>query len=114
MQSLRASSALVSRAVASTRGRRGWSVFLITTVAPTTVMTLCDDGNNNDKQPEIFSKDSQGNIDWGKTVSRIPQGAFWDDVARSTGSSVRYTPHNGTRRIRFRQRLTHSLSLATL
>lgn len=84
MQSLCASSSsLVSRALTASRGR-GWALFwTTTTLAPTTV-ALCED-----KKHEILQKDSQGNINWGKTVSRIPQGEFWDDVARAAGSNVR-------------------------
>jgi hypothetical protein len=42
--------------------------------------------------PDLFSKDSQGNIDWGKTLARVPEPAFWDDVAKVAGVKVRLTP----------------------
>lgn len=80
MQSLCASS-LASRMLTASRGR-GLALLTGMTLLPTTTTTWCE------KKTEILSKDSNGNIDWGKTMARIPETAFWDDVARAAGENV--------------------------
>lgn len=78
MQSIRASS-MFSRVLTASRGR---GMALLAATAPTAAVTLCE------KKAEILSKDSQGNIDWSKTFSRIPETEFWDDVAKVAGENV--------------------------
>lgn len=87
MQSLRTSSSLIlSRAFTASRGR-GLALLSMMPLVPSTAVAFCEGGDK--KQPEFFVKDSSGNIDWGKSVSRIPEASFWDDVAQVAGQNVR-------------------------
>ena len=65
--------------------RRGFVLVSGAALLPVTStrVTLCE------RKTEILSKDSNGNIDWSKTIARIPQPDFWDDIAKATGENVR-------------------------
>jgi len=57
--------------------------------AATPIVTLCE------KQPDVFSKDKDGNIDWIATVKRVPQPDFWDEVATVAGAQVQGAVDSG-------------------
>lgn len=81
MNSFRVSTSLLSRNLVANRGR---GLALLSMVSTLPSIALCEKAS-----PALFSKDSQGNIDWGKTLSRVPESAFWDDVAKVAGVKVR-------------------------
>ena len=76
MQSLR----VVSSSTLRTAFGRG--VALLSVSCPVMV-AACDS-----PKPTIVVKDDAGNINWNKTLSRIPEAAFWDDLAKVTGQGV--------------------------
>lgn len=91
---------LLSRAVVMTTARRGtthrgsWALFLAGTSLASPIVALCEDNNKR----ELVKRDAAGNIDWGKTLSQIPQGEFWDDVARAAGANVSSSTKKTVRR----------------
>lgn len=65
--------------------RRGLTLLALTggtSLSSFTSKTLCE------KKTEVFTKDAAGNINWSKTIARIPEPAFWDDVAKAAGENV--------------------------
>eukprot|EP00977_Amphora_coffeiformis_P016717 scaffold5238_cov177-Amphora_coffeaeformis.AAC.12 len=78
MQSLRVSPSTLRTAY-------GRGLALLTTAASTTTtwVAFCDS-----PKPSIVVKDDAGNINWNKTLSRIPEAAFWDDVGKVAGEGV--------------------------
>lgn len=84
MQSLRVSASTLR--VASGRGVVAALLGVSTAAIPTTAVALCEGGTGG--KPSIVVKDDEGNINWNKTLSRIPESAFWDDVGKVTGEGV--------------------------
>ncbi|KAL7576342.1 hypothetical protein ACA910_018158 [Epithemia clementina (nom. ined.)] len=56
----------------------------------TPIVSLCEK-----KKGEILTKDSEGNIDWAASVSRVPNADFWDDIAIAAGSKVQSAVDTG-------------------
>jgi hypothetical protein len=76
------------RAVTLPVARRGFTFLTLTTTCTTSSLSMSTTTTLCEKKTNIFTKDSNGNIDWSKTIARIPESDFWDDVAKATGENV--------------------------